>query len=208
NSSVPAKMATPYNYPTVTTQSASDAYNQVINYVGNSWWNRDPIDARIIGNVQNNAQPAGGIPATAPVPSELALVTGAAWPNPPTTHTAGWDTDNDGMPNNWEIAHGLNPNSATDFKLDADGDGYVNLQEYLDEVGAFPPPTPLTYVGPANGSTARYALITNWKTSDYTTNDATPATLSGSNWQPSRFDDARITSGTVTVDAAGQHAGF
>ena len=70
------------------------------------------------------------------------------------------------MPNTWEAAHGLNPNSNTDFKLDFDGDGYINLQEYLDEVGAFPAPSPLTYVGPASGPTARYALITNWKTND------------------------------------------
>jgi hypothetical protein len=203
NSALPAKSATPLNYPSVTTQAAPDAYNQVVNYVGNWWWNRDAIDTRIIGNVQNNTQPAGGIPATAPVPSELALVTGAS----PTNRVAGWDSDADGMPNNWEIAHGLNPNSAADFKLDLDGDGYVNLQEYLDEVGAFPAPTPIKYVGPASGSGARYALITNWKTSDYTTSDASPATLAGSNWQPSRFDQVQINGGSVAVDAVGQHAG-
>src|SRR4051812_24420343 len=122
NSALPAKSATPLNYPSVTTQAAPDAYNQVVNYVGNWWWNRDAIDTRIIGNVQTNTQPAGGIPATAPVPSELALVTGAS----PTSRAGGWDNDGDGMPNNWEIAHGLNPNSAADFKTDLDGDGYVN----------------------------------------------------------------------------------
>ncbi|HEX4412932.1 MAG TPA: hypothetical protein VH107_04835, partial [Lacipirellulaceae bacterium] len=141
--------------------------------------------------------------ATAPVPSELALVTGAT----PTTRPANWDSDNDGMPDNWELAHGLNPHSTADFKLDADGDGYVNLQEYPDEIGAFPAPTPITYVGAANGPTARYALITNWKTSDYTTADSPTTTFAGSNWQPSRFDEARINSGTVVVDAVGQHAG-
>ena len=82
-----------------------------------------------------------------------------------------------------------------DFKLDLDGDGYVNLQEYLDEVGAFPAPTPLTYVGPSSGSSARYALITNWKTSDFTTSDPMSVVLPGSNWQPSRFDEAREMAG-------------
>ena len=126
----------------------------------------------------------------------------------PTTRAAGWDTDNDGMPNNWEIAHGLNPNSATDFKLDADGDGYVNLQEYLDEVGAFPAHLrrSLTSVRPAVRQPVTL-LITNWKTSDYTTTDSPTAVLAGSNWQPSRFDEARINNGTVVVDAVGQHAG-
>lgn len=39
------------------------------------------------------------------------------------------DTDGDGMPNNWENAHGLNPN-VNDANLDSDGDGLTNLQEF------------------------------------------------------------------------------
>lgn len=39
------------------------------------------------------------------------------------------DTDNDGMPNDWETQYGLNPN-VNDANQDADGDGYTNLQEY------------------------------------------------------------------------------
>jgi pectate lyase len=182
----------PFPTSPVTTTGAASAYNQVMNYVGNWWWNRDAIDSRIIGNVQNNTQPAGGIPALAPVPTELALVTGAS----STSRAANWDSDNDGMPDWWESKHGLNPNSLADFKLDFDGDGYVNLQEYLDEIGAFPAPAPIVFNGATNG---RYAVITNWRTSDGVT--------TGTAWQPSRFDEARITSGTVTVDAIGQHAG-
>ena len=41
------------------------------------------------------------------------------------------DTDGDGMPNGWEIAHGLNPANPADAALDSDGDGQTNLQEYL-----------------------------------------------------------------------------
>src|SRR3954452_12928782 len=193
NSALPAKAATPFNYPAVTTQAASDAYTQVINYAGNWWWNRDAIDSRIISNVQNNTQPAGGVPATAPVPSELALVTGAS----PTTRPAGWDTDADGMPDWWETKHGLNPNSAADNKLDFDNDGYINLQEYLDEVGAFPAPAPIVFNAATN---SRYAVISNWKTND-------GGVTTGTAWQPSRFDEAQINSGTVAVDAIGQHAG-
>ena len=112
------------------------------------------------------------------------------------------------MPNTWEAAHGFNPSLNTDFKLDADGDGYINLQEYLDEVGAFPAPSTLTYFGPASGPTARYALITNWKTNDVVNATSLPVIVyPGTNWQPSRFDEAHINSGTVAVDAVGQHAG-
>ncbi len=66
------KMALPFPTPPVTTQSAVAAYNQVINHVGNRWWSREPIDARIIGNVQNNTNPPGGIGAAGPDPMELA----------------------------------------------------------------------------------------------------------------------------------------
>jgi len=196
------QVATPFAANSVTTQSAPDGFAQTLAYAGNNWWAREAIDARIVGNVFSNTGPPGGIAAAAPNAAELSALLSA----PTTTRAAGWDSDGDGMPNNWELAHGLNPNSAADFKLDQDGDGYVNLQEYLDEVGAFPAPTPLTYVGAVSGPTARYALITNWKTSDYATNDPTPVVFAGSNWQPSRFDRAEIQSGTVVVDAPGQHA--
>jgi hypothetical protein len=42
------------------------------------------------------------------------------------------DTDNDGLPNQYEIAAGLNPNNASDRNGDRDGDGYTNLEEYLN----------------------------------------------------------------------------
>lgn len=40
------------------------------------------------------------------------------------------DNDNDGLPNEWEIAHGLNPNDPSDANKDSDGDGFTNLEEY------------------------------------------------------------------------------
>lgn len=40
------------------------------------------------------------------------------------------DGDNDGMPDVWEILHGLNPGSNADAAADPDQDGSPNLQEY------------------------------------------------------------------------------
>jgi hypothetical protein len=185
-------LGSPLSTAPVTTQTAPAAFSQVIDYVGNSWWSRDAIDQRIITNAKTNTGPPGGIAAAAAPAAEVAIVTGA----PIVTRAAGWDTDNDGMPDAWELAHGLNPNSAADNKLDFDNDGYINVIEYINEAGEFPAPAPIVFNGAAN---TRYANIMNWKTSDGVT--------TGSNWQPSKYDVAVITNGTVAVDAVGQHAG-
>jgi len=195
------ELASPVAVPPVTTQTAPDAYNQVVDYVGNFWWNRDQIDSRVISNVVDFTGPSA-IGPSSPDSSELAYVTNAAT----TTRAAGWDTDNDGMPNYWEEAHGLNPNSAADAvtynsanpsQHDFDLDGYTNLQEYLDEIGAFPAPAPIKFNGSAN---SRYAQIGNWRTDD-------GGVTSGSMWQPSRFDNVVIEDTQTVVDAVGQHAG-
>jgi hypothetical protein len=40
------------------------------------------------------------------------------------------DTDNDGMPDAWEIQYGFNPLDPNDASLDGDNDGVTNLEEY------------------------------------------------------------------------------
>ena len=44
------------------------------------------------------------------------------------------DSDRDGMPDDWERSRGLNPSSGSDANRDRDGDGYTNIEEYLDSV--------------------------------------------------------------------------
>jgi hypothetical protein len=41
------------------------------------------------------------------------------------------DTDGDGLPDDWEIAHGFDPNTPGESELDTDSDGLNNAQEYL-----------------------------------------------------------------------------
>ncbi len=41
-----------------------------------------------------------------------------------------FDGDNDGIPDQWELVYGLNPNVKSDGALDSDGDGLTNLEEY------------------------------------------------------------------------------
>jgi hypothetical protein len=109
--------------------------------------------------------------------------TGAA----PFHRPADWDTDADGMPDTWEKAHNLN-SSMPDHNGDFDTDGYTNLEEYINEIAAWPAPQPIGF----NGATSnRYAQLGNWD----------------SRWQPSKYDEVHIDSGTAVVDAPGQHAG-
>jgi parallel beta-helix repeat protein len=46
------------------------------------------------------------------------------------------DSDNDNMPDDWELTHNLNPNDPNDAKNDADNDGLTNFEEY--QIGTNP----------------------------------------------------------------------
>jgi hypothetical protein len=57
----------------------------------------------------------------------------AGAPNPGAPNSP-QDSDGDGLPDDWELANGLNPHSAVGndgANGDPDGDGFTNLQEYL-----------------------------------------------------------------------------
>lgn len=44
------------------------------------------------------------------------------------------DTDKDGMPDAWEIKYKLNAKDASDANLDCNGDGYTNIEKYLNGI--------------------------------------------------------------------------
>ncbi len=44
------------------------------------------------------------------------------------------DTDHDGMPDEWERANGLNPNDPSDANGDLNGDGYTNIEKYINAI--------------------------------------------------------------------------
>ena len=57
------------------------------------------------------------------------------------------DSDHDGMPDGWELRYGLAPVDAADGAGDADGDGYTNLEEFLNVTD---PTVYVDYTNPAN----------------------------------------------------------
>ena len=59
------------------------------------------------------------------------------WEDYPEVHRPqDWDTDHDGLPNAWEVRKGLDPKNAADAAADPDGDGYTNLEDYLNRLVA------------------------------------------------------------------------
>lgn len=117
-----------HSAPAITTTSAEVAYQQVLQQAGAAFgltpegkWvpRRDAIDDRIVtevrqrrGRVINDPTEVGGWVTIAKGEPLL-------------------DQDHDGMPNAFEIQYGFNPNNAADSMTDADGDGNLNVEEYL-----------------------------------------------------------------------------
>lgn len=103
----------------VTTEPADTAFRAVLAKAG-AGRVRDSVDERIIagvakgqGRIIDSQDDVGGWPA---------LLTGTAPP----------DGDRDGMPDAWEKAQGLNPGDPADGATDRNGDGYTNLEDYLN----------------------------------------------------------------------------
>ncbi len=51
------------------------------------------------------------------------------------------DSDGDGIPDDWEREHGLDPNDPSDAQLDPDNDGLTNLEEYHNDTDPHNPDT-------------------------------------------------------------------
>ncbi|MFC4404966.1 FIMAH domain-containing protein [Gracilibacillus xinjiangensis] len=112
-----------FEYPLTNIEEPEEAYKNVLGYAGSSLV-RDSVDQRVIYDVRNqtgaiigNEADVGGYPV---------LEKG----------TAPKDTDRDGMPDEWELANGLHPENPEDRNGDNNGNGYTNLEEYLNELAA------------------------------------------------------------------------
>lgn len=127
----------------VTTHSAVNAYEKVLTYAGASLV-RDAVDARFAeeartgtttykGSISNRA----GIVDKINDPAGTEIETQPSFPALKSeTRPAGFDTDKDGMPDEWEKLNGLNPNSASDantYTLDSKK-YYTNLEVYLNSL--------------------------------------------------------------------------
>ena len=120
-----ARVNTPFEAWPVMQQSARDAFDTVTAKAGATLPKRDAVDARVVESVRTGKVIGDGIVKD---PKDV-----GGYPNysfdPKTVDV---DTDHDGMPDEWEKRFGLDPNDPTDGAKDTDGDGYTNVEEYLN----------------------------------------------------------------------------
>lgn len=138
------RLTEPLDAGEVTTHTAAEAYDLVLQLAGASLY-RDEVDDRIVSDVTTDTasfRATGNSPGYINTPSDTRTADEAdndewsAWPALAFDATRSvTDTDGDGIPDAWETANGLNPNSATDGKAVC-ADGYTNLEHYLNSLVA------------------------------------------------------------------------
>lgn len=136
-SCVKIKMDEPAPTGQVTTHSAAEAYEKVLAYAGASLY-RDEIDARYMEEAKTGtATYKGSITNSPGIIDKVSDVKGYTETNFGTgTRPASFDTDKDGIPDEWEKANGLNPNDVSDaltYSLDAKG-YYTNIEVYANSL--------------------------------------------------------------------------
>lgn len=151
----------PFEMPYIRIVSAKDAYDYVLKNVGANIPNRDIVDQRIVDEVRtgipyyekklpkdaygdkwglsSKSQDEEGFFKYRRLPKDSykqGIITDirqmGGYPEYKGTPYA--DTDNDGMPDAWEIANGLNPNDPADANKDCTGDGYTNIEKYINGI--------------------------------------------------------------------------
>lgn len=134
------KINEPIDFIATTTHTAQMAYEKVLDYAG-ACKSRDTFDALMVSdtrdgkatytgsglskgfiNSQNDNKPSGA---------------GSDWSAWPTLNStdAPTDTDGDGMPDDWEDAHGLDKTKSADGNIVTES-GYTNLEIYLNSLVA------------------------------------------------------------------------
>ncbi len=151
----------PFAMPHVHIMSAKDAYGYVLDNVGANIPSRDIVDTRVVEEVRTGipyyekklpkdaygdkwglspkSQDEDGLFKYRRLPKDsykLGIITDVRQMGgyPEYKGTPYVDTDGDGMPDEWEKANGLNPNDPSDANKDCTGDGYTNIEKYINGI--------------------------------------------------------------------------
>lgn len=137
----------PFPMPSFPIMKAKDAYEFVLNNVGATFPKRDAVDQRIIEQIRTGKvvyDPAADnidfyqfqhrrLPKDSykkGIITDIRQVGGF----PEYKGTPYLDSDGDGMPDAWEKKYGLNPYDSSDANGDLNGDGYTNIEKYINGI--------------------------------------------------------------------------
>ena len=141
---VKIKLDAPVETGEVTTHNAQKAYEKVLAYGGASLY-RDAVDARYMDEAENGTTHYIGSATKTGDGKTITHRKGiidfvkdqGTYTLASTSRPAGWDSDRDGIPDEWEIANGLNPNDASDGQkktIDTEKGWYTNLEVYMNSL--------------------------------------------------------------------------
>lgn len=136
-SCVKIKMEKPAPTGVITTHTADEAFSKVLANAGASLF-RDEIDTRYMEEAKTGtAQYKGSITLSPGIIDKVSDVNGYTENTFATgSRPEGFDSDNDGIPDDWETANGLNPNDASDaltYSIDSKR-YYTNIEVYANSL--------------------------------------------------------------------------
>ncbi|MEX2092874.1 MAG: pectate lyase [Pirellulales bacterium] len=141
----------PYPHAYVSIEAADEAYEHVLANAGAVRPKRDAVDERVVEMVRSGtvtARPneedlAAKLKAVGYADNVIESITEmtkkgiisnidqvGGYPEYKGTPYA--DADNDGLPDDWETKHGLDPRDPADAAGDLNGDGYTNIEDFLN----------------------------------------------------------------------------
>jgi hypothetical protein len=119
---------TPFNCEPIAEQSADEAFEAVLKKAGASY-KRDVVDERIVREVRTAKSESGKL-KNGIIDSQNDV---GGWPVLRAA-PAGNDQDADGIPDEWEGSHRLNPNDPADATLQSGESGYTYIEVYINEL--------------------------------------------------------------------------
>jgi pectate lyase len=121
----------PFENANYMTRDATLAYLEVLDHAGVTVPKRDVVDVRVIRDTRAGSATFGN-----GIIDRVDQVGG--WPEL-LTYDVPVDTDNDGMPDQWEVSEGLNPADPADRYGILPGEVYDNLERYLNSLASDKP---------------------------------------------------------------------
>ncbi|MDF2930915.1 MAG: pectate lyase [Chryseobacterium sp.] len=203
---ITAIQATSYDYPMKNpTLTAQAAFDNIVVGVGASYPQRDQVDQLMISDLSSKGTTATYVYVQTDLTTQFGFTNGGAG------HIYGapapLDTDNDGMPDAWETANGLNPNVADALAVSTTHAPYLNIEVYINDLpntapqAFIIPPSNLNFTNPLTaGTPASSSLTVSWN--DNTANE-TNYILERSNDGTNFTVIATLPANTITYNETG-----